>query len=289
MTLNKSNRVKLAISTCPNDTFAFHAILNRKIDLQGLDFEIELLDIEALNQGLLAGQFEVAKVSFMAALQAAHQVTVLPSGSALGFGVGPLLLASRPGVSPAAPVAPGQLPLTLCPGRFTTAHMLFRFFYGIDAPVKQVVFSEIMPALKQQSADLGVCIHEGRFTWQREGLHLVEDLGTRWETETGAPLPLGGVVIRNSVEPERARRIQSIIRESILYGQKHAEETKPTMKRYAQELDDEVLWQHVELYVNQWTVDLGDVGRRALQTLSEKAVASGLNERSSAHLAVFPG
>lgn len=285
--VNNSNPVKLAISTCPNDTFAFHAILNNKIDLQGMEFEIQLLDIQELNDGLLAGQFEVAKVSFHAALQVADEITVLPSGSALGFGVGPLLLAAQPAMSPGTSTGSGQQQLTLCPGSHTTAYMLFRLFYGMDAPVEHVVFSDIMPALKNQRASFGVCIHEGRFTWESQGLYLVEDLGTRWETETQSPLPLGGIVIRNSVEQERLRQIQNIIRESIQYGLRHRQETIPTMKRYAQELDDKVLMQHVDLYVNQWTVELGDVGRKALHTLSDKAVATGLTGSVSDRLDVF--
>ena len=285
--VNNSNPVKLAISTCPNDTFAFHAILNNKIDLQGMKFEIQLLDIQELNSGLLAGQFEVAKVSFHAALQVADEITVLPSGSALGFGVGPLLLAAQPATSPGTSIDSGQQPLTLCPGSHTTAYMLFRLFYGMDPPVEHVVFSDIMPALKNQRAGFGVCIHEGRFTWESQGLHLVEDLGTRWETETQSPLPLGGIVIRNSVEQERIRQIQNIIRDSIQYGLSHRQETIPTMKRYAQELDDKVLLQHVDLYVNQWTVELGDAGRKALHTLSDKAVATGLTGNASDRLGVF--
>lgn len=261
--------------------------MNNRIDLHGMEFEIELLDIQELNDGLLAGQFDVAKVSFHAALQVADEIRVLPSGSALGFGVGPLLLASQPAISPGSPIGSREQQLTLCPGIDTTAYMLFRFFYGMDAPVEHVVFSEIMPALKNQQAGFGVCIHEGRFTWESQGLYLVEDLGTRWETETETPLPLGGIVIRNSVEHHRMSQIQETIKASIQYGLSHREETIPTMKRYAQEFDDGVLMQHVDLYVNDWTLELGDTGRKALQVLSDKAVATGLTGTTPARLSVF--
>ncbi|MFN5757651.1 MAG: MqnA/MqnD/SBP family protein, partial [Planctomycetia bacterium] len=177
-----TQRIRLGISTCPNDTFAFHGLLTRAVEWRGLDFEIELLDVETLNERLLAGVFDVCKASFHAALVTADDVVVLPSGSALGFGVGPLLLAAEPETRP----TPGHRPtearqLTLCPGRHTTAALLFDLFYPRSSRVEHVVFSEIMPRLQARTADFGVCIHEGRFTWQAHGLALVEDLGTRWE------------------------------------------------------------------------------------------------------------
>lgn len=264
--------IRLGISTCPNDTFAFHGLLNRCVDWQGLDFKVELLDIQQLNNRLRGGSFDVAKASFYAALQLANRYLVLPSGSALGFGVGPLLLASR---SNAKPVREQANTLTLCPGENTTAHMLFQLFYQGCGQVQQVEFSEIMPRLSVGSADFGVCIHEGRFTWQQR-LHLVEDLGTRWETETSSPLPLGGIIASRELSPPILARVQSVIQSSLLYGQTHRDETLATMRRWAQELDDEVIWQHVDLYVNNWTIDLGEVGAAALRELSARAKAAGL-------------
>ncbi len=169
-------KIRLGISTCPNDTFAFHAILHRLIDLRGLEFEIQLLDIQTLNESLFSSVFDVAKASFHAGLLLADRYWVLPSGSALGFGVGPLLLASRESEVPCR-----KDQLTLCPGEHTTANLLFKLFYPNTTKIEQTVFSEIMPRLSQRQADFGVCIHEGRFTWEQEGLSLVEDLGTRWE------------------------------------------------------------------------------------------------------------
>lgn len=179
-------RIHLGISTCPNDTFAFHGLMTRSVDWRGLEFDVELIDIQQLNDRLFAGEFDVAKTSFHAALMLSHEMLVLPSGSALGFGVGPLLLSAKPYDDPKSPQQ-----VTLCPGRHTTATLLFRLFYPNTTQVRHVVFSEIMPDLKAGRADFGVCIHEGRFTWQNEGLGLVEDLGTRWEQETSCPLPLG--------------------------------------------------------------------------------------------------
>ncbi len=272
-------KIRLAISTCPNDTFAFHGILNKKVDLRGLDFEIELLDIQQLNAGLFANKFDVAKASFHAAALLSEKTVVLPSGSALGFGVGPLLLAAKPNSTPSDESVTASK--TLCPGKNTTAAMLFQLFYGdaIGAGstcVEHQLFSNIMPSLQAGQADFGVCIHEGRFTWQEEGLFLVEDLGTLWESETDSPLPLGGILARRSLSEETIGRVQSVVRSSIEYGLANRDETLPTMKKYAQEFSDEVLFSHVDLYVNQWTVELGDVGIAALQKLSSMAIECGL-------------
>lgn len=263
--------IRLGISTCPNDTFAFHGLITRAVDWRGLDFEIELLDVEALNERLLAGSFDVCKASFHAALRAARDVVVLPSGSALGFGVGPLLLAAEPGTRPAHA---GQL--SLCPGRHTTAALLFDLFHPRSARVEHVVFSEIMPRLKARTADFGVCIHEGRFTWQDRGLALVEDLGTRWEQETGGPLPLGGIVASRRLPAATIATVQHVIHDSLALALRDRDAALPTMRAHAQEFDDRVLMQHVDLYVNEWTVDLGPAGASALAALSARAASLGL-------------
>ena len=280
--MTDKTKIRLAISTCPNDTFAFHALMNGLVDCRGLDFDIQLLDIQQLNDGLFAGLFDVAKASFHAAVLLADSMWVLPSGSALGFGVGPLLLAAKPDQSPQTDSGT----LTLCPGRHTTATMLFRIFYG-DANVEQELFSEIMPRLNNGTADFGVCIHEGRFTWQQNGLSLVEDLGTRWETETNSPLPLGGILASKELDRETVAKVQSVIRDSILYANADPESALPTMRKYAAEFEDDVLMKHVELYVNEWTVDLGEVGHKALAVLSQQASKSGLVKTETKELEVF--
>jgi len=264
-------RIRLGISTCPNDTFAFHGLLAGEVDRRGLEFEVELLDIQALNDRMRRGEFDVCKLSFAAALPLAAELVVLPSGSALGFGVGPLLLAAAAGTRP---TDPNQL--TLCPGERTTATLLFSLFHPRSTRVEQVVFSEIMPRLERRTADFGVCIHEGRFTWQRHGLHLVEDLGSRWEAETGGPLPLGGIVASRRLPAAVIADVQRVIRDSLELARADPPAPLPTMRAHAQEFDDGVLMQHVELYVNDWTLELGAVGRRALDALSDRAAAAGL-------------
>ena len=277
-----SRSIRLGISTCPNDTFAFHAMMHKKIDWRGLDFQIELLDIQQLNSRAFGGDLDIAKVSFHAALLLADRVLVLPSGSALGFGVGPLLLSAK---NNDRPVTSAQV--TLCPGEHTTATLLFQLFYPRTSRLEQVVFSEIMPRLKSQHADFGICIHEGRFTWQNEGLFLVEDLGARWEAETNGPLPLGGIVGLRSLGLDTLRVVQAVILDSLSYAMTHRDETLPTMRHYAQEFDDTVLMQHVDLYVNDWTVHLGAVGQSALNELSDRAQQIGLVAPGSKRLEIL--
>ncbi len=266
-----SQTIRLGISTCPNDTFAFHALMNRLVDWRGLEFQVELLDIQELNERLFRDEFDVAKASFHAALRLADRWLVLPSGSALGFGVGPLLLAASPNTRPES-----SAQVTLCPGELTTAALLFQLFYPHTTRLEHVLFSEIMPALKDQIADFGVCIHEGRFTWQAQGLSLVEDLGTRWESETHCPLPLGGILGAMALGEDCLKTVQAVIADSLQYSLADRTSPMPTMRKYAQEFDDQVLMQHVDLYVNDWTVDLGEVGRNALDELSRRAQSTGL-------------
>lgn len=275
-------RIHLGISTCPNDTFAFHGLMTRSVDCRGLEFDVELIDIQQLNERLFLGEFDAAKTSFHAAILLARDTLILPSGSALGFGVGPLLLSARPGDQPRS-----SSQVTLCPGRHTTASLLFHLFYPRMTQVRHVVFSDIMPMLKTGSADFGTCIHEGRFTWQNEGLGLVEDLGTRWEKETGCPLPLGGIVARRRLGSDLIRQVQAVVRDSILLALSDPAAALPTMRHYAQEFDDRVLMQHVELYVNDWTVDLGAAGSSALTELGRRAQQSGLVPDGAAPLCVF--
>lgn len=258
--------VRLAISTCPNDTYAFAGILTGAVESEGLSFEVELLDIAELNRRLFEGDFDVAKVSFHAALFLSEHTLVLPVGAALGFGVGPLLLSARPGERPDR-FDGGRPARVLCPGRHTTATMLYRLFYPEAPAAEQVVFSDIMPALCEGRADFGVCIHEGRFTYADQGLACVEDLGERWERTTGSPLPLGGIVGRRRLGADTLSRVSRTIARSIAYADAHRDAALSVMRAHAQELSDDVIWSHVSLYVNDMTRDLGPAGRSALLTL----------------------
>ncbi len=266
--------LSVGISTCPNDTFAFAGLLDGAVRAEGLELEFELADVEELNVRMLAGELDVAKVSFHAAL-AAPGLFVLRSGSALGRGVGPLLLAA-PGRGKPGDLVDGRAPVVLCPGRWTTASLLYELFHRGEGSVEQVVFSEIMPALENGGADFGVCIHEGRFTWRERGLELVEDLGETWEHSTGCALPLGGITARRELGRDVARSVDDALSRSIGWARGNREVALATMRRHAQELSDDVLWAHVDLYVNEYTLDLGDEGRAALEVLSARARECGV-------------
>ncbi len=278
--------LRLGISTCPNDTFLFHGLLTGEVEVEAHDVEIELLDVQELNQRLLdpgaSPAFDVAKASYHLALLMADELVALPTGSALGFGNGPLLLA-RAGLEPPRPTPSSRV---LCPGAHTTAALLYRLFHPDAADAEHVIFSDVMPALERGEADLGVCIHEGRFTYAASGLGLVEDLGARWEAETGAPLPLGGIFARRSLPEDTVEAVQDALRRSLALARARPEATLESMRRHAQEFSDEVLWSHVDLYVNEWTRDLGDTGRGALEVLARRAAEAGLM-RPGTGLAVY--
>jgi 1,4-dihydroxy-6-naphthoate synthase len=269
-----SSRVRFGISPCPNDTFAFHALLERRIATPGLELEFELNDIETLNQCFEKGELDASKASFSGALRWSDRCVVLRAGAALGFGVGPLLLARCEALlSHEGRVPPGAR--VLVPGERTTAHLLYRLFHAGEGRVEHAPFASVLPALERGDADFGVCIHESRFVWRERGLACAEDLGATWERATGAPLPLGGIVVARSLGRETAQRIDRAIRASIDYAYEHRSEALESMRKHAQELSDDVLGRHVELYVNEWTRDLGPDGCRALAVLDERARSIG--------------
>lgn len=257
-------RCKLGISPCPNDTFMFHAILERKIDMHGFEFDVHLLDIQELNTALSRRQFDFTKASSVAALVHRDDYRLVDAGAAVGFGVGPILVSAAD-----APPLDAQGARILLPGKETTAALLFRHFFPSHGSVSHTVFSEIMPALTQGRADYGVVIHEGRFTYHEHGLKLVADLGQLWEGRYDAPLPLGCIVASRSVEEKSYESFTNLVRDSIRYGYEHRDEVLVTMRRYARELSDQVLWAHVDLYVNQWSLSLGPRGEQAMRCFGE--------------------
>jgi 1,4-dihydroxy-6-naphthoate synthase len=259
----------LGLSTCPNDTFAFHALMAGEVDPRGLELAFELGDVEELNRRMLAGDLDATKASFHAGLLAGAERVVLRAGSALGFGVGPVVLAA-PGRAEEPPRR------VLAPGAHTTATLLWSLFHPGDPAPEQVVFSAIPPALAAGEADRGVCIHEARFTADEWGLEVVEDLGATWERATDAPLPLGGILAKRALGPDVLAALDAALADSIAWGHAHPDACLETMRTHAQEHSDDVLRAHVELYVNEWTSDLGTKGTRALQALGELARERGL-------------
>jgi 1,4-dihydroxy-6-naphthoate synthase len=257
--------LRVGLSTCPNDTFLFHGLLSGLVDTRGLSLDFTLGDVQQLNELLEAGELDAGKASFATALRLADRYGVLRVGSALGFGVGPVLL-GRPGLH-------GPPRSVLAPGAGTTATLLLRALRpDLCAPdlLHQVPFHEVMPALARGAADAGVAIHEGRFTFARHGLTLLEDLGASWERLTGAPVPLGGLLARRDLGAAVHAALARALGESLALARRDPQAALPTMRRHAQELDDAVLWQHVELYVNERTEDLGEPGRAALEELARR-------------------
>ncbi len=268
--------LSIGISTCPNDTFAFHALLEGEVRPQGIDLRFELADVEQLNEGLLAGRFDVAKASAHALLAASERLVALPCGWALGMGVGPLVLAARGGRERTDGAQRARPPLVLAPGKWTTATLLWKLFHPEKVRLEQRVFSAILPALASAEADLGVCIHEARFTWKEWQVDFVEDLGETWERATQAPLALGGLVASRAVEPRVLERVASAVRSSLEWGLAHRDRCIATMRRYADAQADDVLWAHADLYVNERTLELGSLGRDALRILADLARERGL-------------
>jgi 1,4-dihydroxy-6-naphthoate synthase len=262
-------KLRLGLSTCPNDTFAFHAILERRIDLRGLEFEADLLDVQQLNDGLFAGRYDISKASFYAALLLARDYGVLRVGAALGFGVGPLIVAARPGARPETAAR------VLCPGETTTATLLYRSLHPGQGEIHHAVFSDIGAALRRGDADVGVLIHEGRLTYERDGLILIEDLGESFERLAQAPVPLGGILARLSLPADVVDRFTAVLRDSIAYAWANKDDVLGTIRRHAQELGEDVIWPYVDLYVTGHTVDLGADGEAALETLERTAVQAG--------------
>jgi 1,4-dihydroxy-6-naphthoate synthase len=263
--------LSLGYSTCPNDTLGFYALAHGRVDTGGLNFRIELGDVELLNQKARRVALDVTKLSFAALGNLLDNYGLLRSGAALGRGCGPLVVA-RPGIQLDAlekgPVA--------VPGMWTTAAMLLGLYVPGSINPVPMRFEAIMPKIMRGELDIGVIIHEGRFTYREYGLECLLDLGEWWESLTGKPIPLGCIAARRDLPPEKIRKIETGIRESVRYGLANRNEAMAYISRYSQEMAPAVIGQHIDLYVNDFTVDLGVEGAAAVRTLFEMAAKKGL-------------
>lgn len=257
-----SKKFTLGFSPCPNDTFIFDALVNKKIDTEGLDFEVLLEDVQTLNQWALEGKLDISKISYGVLPLVTKNYSLLNSGGALGNGVGPLLI-SKKNIA--------ALHIDECtvavPGENTTAHLLFSLAFPHAKKKQFMVFNQIEDAILSDKIDCGVIIHENRFTYQKRGLKKILDLGEYWEEQTGCPIPLGGIVIKRSIDKETSLQIDTLIRKSIEYSFKHYPELSDYIKAHAQEMDEEVMRKHIELYVNDFSIDQGEKGRAAIEQL----------------------
>jgi len=260
-------------SPCPNDCFMFDAIVNRRIDLEGLQLSVRMADVEALNKAAFAREIDVTKLSYHAYAYCAASYVLLDAGSALGRGCGPLLISKRTIAS--EDVAAGNLSIAI-PGKYTTANFLLGLAFPAARNKTELVFSSIEPALQDELYDAGLIIHENRFTYEANGLKKVIDLGEFWERETGAPIPLGGIAINRSLPDEAKHSVNRVVRRSVEYAFAHRAASLPFVREHAQEMSEDVMYRHIDLYVNEYSVDLGKDGRRAVEILFEKARATGM-------------
>ena len=265
-------KLALGFSPCPNDCFMFDAIVNRRIDLEGLEFAVHLDDVEALNEAALAGQAQVTKLSYHTYAFCTERYVLLDAGSALGRNCGPLLISKRPIAE--AEVAAGALRIAI-PGKYTTANFLLGLAFRDAHNKTELVFSAIESAVLSGECDAGLIIHENRFTYEAKGLKKIIDLGEYWERTTGAPIPLGGIVISRLLSDDVKARVNRVVRRSVEYAFAHREVSLPFVRRHAQEMSEDVMYRHIDLYVNEFSVDLGPEGRRAIDLLFDTAIAAG--------------
>ena len=250
--------LSLHISPCPNDTFAFDAIVNNRL-AHNFDLEVEYHDIEVLNEGVLSGNPDISKISYAVYPLIAARYRMLDSGSALGRGNGQLLV-RRKGET-------GKIRKVLSPGLNTTANALLRRYFPDVEEVEQRLFSEIAAAVERGEADAGVLIHEGRFVYERRNLELVADLGKLWEGETSLPLPLGAIVAKRELGDETISNFEKLLAESVRYAFDHPLASRDFVKEHAQELEDDVIDKHISLFVNEYTISLGTDGQQAVNHL----------------------
>jgi 1,4-dihydroxy-6-naphthoate synthase len=266
-------KLTLAFSPCPNDCFMFDAVVNRRIDLEGLDFDVRLADVEALNEAAFDGAVDVTKLSYHAYAYCAGDYVLLDAGSALGRNCGPLLISRRP-IS-REEVGSGAVRIAI-PGKYTTANFLLGLAFPAASDRTPLLFSEIEAAVLDGRFDAGLIIHENRFTYAAKGLRKIVDLGEFWEEETGAPIPLGGIVVRRSLPGAIKQAVNRVVRRSVEYAFAHRTASLPFVREHAQEMSEQVMYQHIDLYVNEYSIDLGADGRRAVELLFERARALGV-------------
>ncbi|WP_231458696.1 MULTISPECIES: menaquinone biosynthesis family protein [unclassified Pedobacter] len=255
-------KLTLGFSPCPNDTFIFDALIHHKIDTEGLEFEVFFDDVETLNKKALQGELDITKLSFHAFAYVANQYALLDAGSALGFGVGPLLISKEQfGTDLSENLKVG------IPGKYTTANFLLGIAYPQLQNKKVMVFSDIEKSLLNKEIDLGLIIHENRFTYQDKGLIKIIDLGDYWEKLTGCAIPLGGIVINRKLDKDIQLKVNRLIKKSVEYAFANPKSGIDFIREHAQEMEEAVMYKHINLYVNKYSVDLGVEGKKAVNTL----------------------
>lgn len=280
-------KLSLGFSPCPNDTFIFDAMIHKKVDTEGLSFEVCYDDVETLNQKAFKTELDITKLSYHAYAYLTENYVLLHSGSALGYGVGPLLICKSEELA--------EMPLTelkqiinrlevAIPGKYTTANFLLNMAFPEAQNKREMKFFEIEPALLDGKIDLGVIIHENRFTYQEKGLKKIMDLGEYWETQTHCPIPLGGIMIRRDLSDEVKQKVNRIIRRSVKFAFENPASGMQFICSHAQEMSEDVIKKHIELYVNNYSLDLGEEGRKAVEIFFQQAMKWGQIPQSKQNL-----
>ncbi len=255
-------KLSLGFSPCPNDTYIFDAMVHGKIDTEGLAFDMVLGDVEMLNQKAFAGELAITKLSYHAVAYLTDTYRLLDAGSALGNNCGPLLIAKNAKSREA--IATGTIAI---PGKYTTANFLLSYAFPEVQHKVEMVFSDIEDAVLAGDVDAGLIIHENRFTYAQKGLVRLLDLGEHWESTTGMPIPLGGIAIRRDLPIDVQHKVNRVLQRSVQFAFDHPSAALPFVRAHAQEMDEAVMYQHIALYVNDYTLHLGERGRAAVQHL----------------------
>lgn len=273
-------KITLGFSSCPNDTFMFDALVNGKINTNDFEFDVKIADVEELNQLAIQSELDMTKMSYFAYSKVFNNYHWLTSGSALGRKNGPLLISK----TKIYPEEINDVKIAI-PGENTTANLLLSIAYPEAKNKKAYLFSDIEEAILSNEVDAGLIIHETRFTYQKKGLKKIVDLGEFWENETGFPIPLGGIVVKRDFKEEIKQKLNKLLKESVEFAFQFPNETYSYVKKYAQELDDEVIKQHIDLYVNNYSVDLGTEGKNAVNELFKRG--SELNIFNKIDIPIF--
>lgn len=270
-------KLSLGFSPCPNDTFIFDALIHHKIDTEGLEFEVSFDDVETLNQKAVKGELDITKLSFHAFAHLAEKYALLDAGSALGFGVGPMLICKNEELVNSDLLRAENSPLSVAiPGELTTANFLLGIAFPNLRNKKVTVFSEIENVLLNDTIDLGLIIHENRFTYADKGLHKIVDLGSYWEELTGCAIPLGGIVVNRNLDYDVQLKVNRLIRKSVEFAFANPTSGIDFISSHAQEMDEAVMYKHIELYVNQYSINLGVEGRKAIDIMFKMAHEKGI-------------
>lgn len=264
-------KFSLAFSPCPNDTFIFDALVHHKINTEGFEFDVQLEDVQTLNEWAINGKMDISKISYGVLPLVMEQYSLLNSGGALGMGVGPLLITrANSGISiepeRGAYTLPANTKIAI-PGKNTTAHLLFSLAFPEAGNKVFTIFNRIEDAVLSGEVDAGVIIHENRFTYQDKGLVKLIDLGAYWEETLQVPIPLGGIILKKTIDPAIAATINRLIRQSIQYAFDQYPQVAEFVKQHSQEMSEEVMRKHIDLYVNQYSLDLGPGGHKAVEQL----------------------